>query len=286
MAERSLITGEALPEPGTVSAPASAPGHVAGLTLGYMEAGPSDAPALVMLHGIGSNATGFRCQLGDLSDQFRTIAWDAPGYGGSDEFVADAPLAADYADALAALLAALGVERCHLLGSSMGAVIAVTFAARWPERIRTLILCGPTTGRGAQDEAAREAAVASRIANMEKLGPEGIARTRAAFLLAADAPAEVLAAAVDVMTRTRPRGYAQGARMVAAADILPAAGTITAPTLILRGTEDRIGSGADPLNRAMANSELHMIEGAGHLIKLEAPEAVNPHIRRFAARHT
>ena len=273
-----------LPEPRTITVPSSGPASIAGLKLAFREAGPTDAPALVMLHGIGSNSTGFRNQFTGFNDGFRAIAWDAPGYGESNDFAADAPPASDYADALAALLDALLIQDCHLVGSSMGALIAVTFAARYPGRAKTLILSGPTTGRGAGSPIEREAAVRGRIEEMDKLGPEGLAERRAAFLLAPDAPPHVVRAAHDVMARTRPRGYAQAARMVAGADILPEARRIVTPTLICRGTEDKLGSGAQPLQEAIRDSELQLFTGVGHLIKLEAPGPFNACIRNFISK--
>ncbi len=273
-----------LPEPRTITVPSSGPASIAGLKLAFREAGPTDAPALVMLHGIGSNSTGFRNQFTGFNDGFRAIAWDAPGYGESNDFAADAPPASDYADALAALLDALLIQDCHLVGSSMGALIAVTFAARYPGRTKTLILSGPTAGRGASSPMEREAAVRGRIEVMDKFGPEGLAQRRAAFLLAPNAPPHVVRAARDVMARTRPRGYAQAARMVAGADILPEARRIVTPTLICRGTEDKLGSGAQPLQEAIGDSELRMFTGVGHLIKLEAPGPFNVCIRDFIAK--
>jgi pimeloyl-ACP methyl ester carboxylesterase len=61
-----------------------AAGHVA-----WLEAG--EGPALVLLHGIGSGARSWRAQLDGLSDRFRTIAWNAPGYGESSPLAPDAP---------------------------------------------------------------------------------------------------------------------------------------------------------------------------------------------------
>jgi len=60
----------------------------------YRESGRKDAPALVLLHGIGSTSAGWRLQYGPLGGHFRVIAWDAPGYGGSKPLAGEAPSAA------------------------------------------------------------------------------------------------------------------------------------------------------------------------------------------------
>ena len=67
----------------------------------YMEAGRADAPPLVLLHGVGANSMHWRFQLAGLSDRFRVVAWNAPGYVLSDAFKTDTPGCKDFADALA-----------------------------------------------------------------------------------------------------------------------------------------------------------------------------------------
>ncbi len=80
----------------------------------YSEAGAGTP--LVLLHGIGSAARAFDDQLAGLSDRLHVIAWDAPGYGGSTSLASESPKARDYALALAAMLDALGIPACHLVG--------------------------------------------------------------------------------------------------------------------------------------------------------------------------
>jgi hypothetical protein len=57
----------------------------------YMDAGAADAPALVLLHGVGGNSTDWRFQLAGLSDRFHVVAWNAPGYMLSDGLKVDEP---------------------------------------------------------------------------------------------------------------------------------------------------------------------------------------------------
>src|SRR5262244_797821 len=73
----------------------------------YMAAGRPDAPPLVLLHGVGANSMHWRFQLADLSDRFRVVAWNAPGYMLTDAFAKDTPDCKDFADAFADFLAAL-----------------------------------------------------------------------------------------------------------------------------------------------------------------------------------
>src|ERR1043166_3168999 len=100
----------------------------------YMEAGRADAPALVLLHGVGANAMHWRYQLAGLSDAFRVVAWNAPGYILSDGFKTEWPTCKDYADALADFLGAVNIDRVNLVGNSFGSRVAQCFAIHYPNR--------------------------------------------------------------------------------------------------------------------------------------------------------
>src|SRR6476620_685716 len=114
---------------------------VPGGRISYLEAGKG--PALVFLHGIGSAARSWRHQIVTFSEGFRVVAWNAPGYAGSTPPKPAIPTAGDYADALQALLNAIGIDRCHLVGHSLGTLIAARFAAdHGRNRLLSLTLCG------------------------------------------------------------------------------------------------------------------------------------------------
>jgi 4,5:9,10-diseco-3-hydroxy-5,9,17-trioxoandrosta-1(10),2-diene-4-oate hydrolase len=121
-----------------------------GMRLHYHEAGPDDgqrgATPVVMLHGGGPGASAwsnFGPNLPVFAERFRTLLVDQPGFGKS----ARPPVTGSYftfsANALAALLTGLGIERVHLIGNSLGGGTAVRFALEYPERAGRLVLMGP-----------------------------------------------------------------------------------------------------------------------------------------------
>jgi 4,5:9,10-diseco-3-hydroxy-5,9,17-trioxoandrosta-1(10),2-diene-4-oate hydrolase len=117
-----------------------------GMRLHYYEAGPDAGPPVVMLHGGGPGASAwsnFGPNLPVFAERFRTLLVDQPGFGQS----ARPPVTGSYftfsADALAALLTELGIERVHLIGNSLGGGTAVRFALNYPERAGRLVLMGP-----------------------------------------------------------------------------------------------------------------------------------------------
>jgi pimeloyl-ACP methyl ester carboxylesterase len=108
------------------------------------EAGPADAAPIVMLHGLGATKAEFLPTVPALAPGFRTIAVDLPGFGDSDKpFPAayDPPMFARWVNAL---LDALGLDRVHLLGHSMGGRVALEVGMRHPDRIDRLVLMTPS----------------------------------------------------------------------------------------------------------------------------------------------
>lgn len=258
------------------------------MRIAYREAGSPSRPALVMLHGIGSNSSGYRNQLRDLVDRFRLISWDAPGYGGSDGFADEAPTVRDYADAVLGLLDALDIQRAHVVGSSLGALFAAKLAALHPQRVRAIGLSAPATGFGCRSREEAQAHVQGRIDDFDRLGAEGLARERAAKLVAPDASPEVVAAARELVASINRAAYTRTARVLGSANIFLDAPLIKAPTLIMVGALDRVTPLEDcarPIHQAIAHSRLEVLDGYAHLLKLEAPQRFNALLSTFLLAH-
>jgi pimeloyl-ACP methyl ester carboxylesterase len=253
-------------------------------TMSYREAG--EGPAVCLLHGIGNQSGTWVQQLDALAARFRVVAWDAPGYGASDRLPADAPAASDYANALAALLDALGIARTLLVGSSFGALIAGAFAAARPDRVVALVLLSPAGGYGLADASEREARLTGRLARLAQLGPQGLAADLPAGMLSQRACAEARALAAWSTARIRPDGYAQAARTLACGRLIEDAEKYPGPALVIAGTEDRITppAGSERIARAFQDGTFRLLEGAGHLCYLDAPAVISSAITDMAQR--
>jgi pimeloyl-ACP methyl ester carboxylesterase len=239
----------------------------------YMENGSGPRTPLVLLHGIGSNSTGWRFVLDAMGRKRRVIAWNAPGYMLSDNFKTDKPANTQYADALAAFLDALGLERVDLVGSSFGSLIASTFAARYPARVVRLALLGASRGQRWLPEAERVQRLKGRYESIRN-GALDMAASRWTNLVAPNPPPRTAALVQEILKATNKRGFQQSAEATHATDVLAFVGDITAPTLIAVGTEDRVNPPAisKAIHAAIPGSRYAELAGVGHLPKLEAPE--------------
>jgi pimeloyl-ACP methyl ester carboxylesterase len=257
-----------------------------GSVLAYCEAGAGTP--LVLLHGIGSAARAFDDQLAGLSDRLRVIAWDAPGYGDSTCLAPESPTASDYAAALGAMLDALGIPACHLVGHSLGTLIAASFAADHPQRILSLTLASVAAGQARLPAAEREKALAQRLGDVVELGPRRMADQRGPRLLAPAATPEMLRRVVETMAAVRPDGYSQAARMLASGDIKADVPLLPAdmPVQFLYGDGDVITPPARNLEVAALRptAPVHVVKDAGHAVYLEQPARFNSIVFEFVAR--
>jgi pimeloyl-ACP methyl ester carboxylesterase len=252
----------------------------------YMEAGRAGAPPLVLLHGVGANATHWRYQLAGLSDAFHVVAWNAPGYILSDAFKTEWPGCRDYADALADFLGALKLDRVNIVGNSFGTRVAQCFALHYPGRVIRMAMTGTGIGPKGMAEDEKQKIVATREAQIAKGGYGFGARVDA--LLAKGASPQTRAMVADVLRATNPRGFMHGVKLGLADGYDPAAvaAKITVPVLMISGIEDRVNpidKNAAVLAKAMPKAGLEILEGAGHLPEIELPEKVNGLLRAFFA---
>ena len=252
----------------------------------YMAAGRADAPALVLLHGVGANSTHWRFQFAGLSDAFRVVAWNAPGYMLTDAFKTDWPGCRDYADALADFLGSLKLDRVNILGNSFGSRVAQCFAVHYPARVVRLAMTGTGIGPKGLSEEEKAKIIATREGQIAKGGYAFGARVNA--LLGKNASEQTISLVRDVVRATNPRGFMHGVKLGMADGYDPetVAGHVTAPVLMISGNEDRVNpidKHAAVLAKAMPKAKLEILDGIGHLPEVEAPDRVNAMLRAFFA---
>jgi pimeloyl-ACP methyl ester carboxylesterase len=262
----------------------------AGVTL-LAKGDAAAARTIVFLHGIGGRADGFRALMSAWPDADRLIAWDAPGYGESDPLTEAAPSPADYAAALLRALDGAGADRIHLVGQSLGALFAASFAARHPGRIVSLTLMAPAPGYGTHSGALTEA-LARRIADFDAEGSPAFAAARAGRLVNdPDRKPEVVAAVRAAMSSLSKDGHTKAVHALAQGNLAADCAGLRCPVLLITGAEDAITplAGTTRLFDALRarprggdiREQMTIIGDAGHALFLEHPAATAAAIHAF-----
>ncbi len=241
-------------------------------------------PGVVFLHGIGGNRHNWGAQLPFFARQFRAIAWDARGYGDSDDY----PEALDFptfAADLHRLLDQEGLVAAHLVGLSMGGRIALDFYAGAPERVRSLTLVDTFPGYDdAFTPAAREAFLRLRKQPLlDGKTPREIAPMIARTLVSRRVEPAQETVLIESISALHPASYIKTleamTRYTPVADLT----RIDVPTLVVVGDEDTL---TPPLvSRRMAQAingaRLVILRGAGHLSNIEQPALFNTEVGEF-----
>jgi pimeloyl-ACP methyl ester carboxylesterase len=258
---------------------------VGGRCQSWRQAGGGERLPLVFLHGIGSNARAWAGQLAGFAPERPVIAWNAPGYAQSDPLETAWPAADDYALAALALFDHLGIRRCALIGQSLGAIMATAVARRAPQRVAALVLVSPASGYGIATGSELPEPVASRLAELERLGPVTFAALRSDRLLTDEASSESRSIVRRAMSEITLEGYSAAARMLACADLEREVAALCVPVLVIWGNQDEITppAGCRRVAKAASAAEVEL-PGLGHALATEAPERLNEVIRPLLVR--
>lgn len=262
---------------------------VNGVRLFYEEAGAPDAPPLVLIMGWGGDHTAWALQVPAFAAEHRVIALDNRGAGQSA--VPDGPYSIPaMAEDVVGLMDALGIARAHVVGASMGGMIAQELVLRHPGRVRTLQLhcTAPIIdayGLFLIDTLLAVKARGDREENVRAVMPWILCRKTMT-----DRPDFIRFWIDRALTYPYPIGFeglSLQADAIRAHDTLGRLGEISVPTLITTGTEDILvpPSSSRELHARIPGSELHAIEDAGHLHFIEQAEAFNEACVRFLQKH-
>ena len=245
--------------------------------IGVVENGGGDALPIVFLHGVGSDKSVWRPQLDHFGRSRRAVALDYPGYGDSDPVSPDATRD-DLARAFVAAMDALGIDRAHVCGLSLGGVIAIAMHAAAPDRCASLVLADSFAVHPDGPAIYKRAVDGSRSS-----GLRAVAEQRAPMLLAPDASEPIRDEVIATMAAIDPQAYEVGARAVWLADQRDRAAKIAVPTLVLVGDLDPVTPPAlsQELAGLVPGASLQVIANASHLANLDRPAEFNAAIDSF-----
>lgn len=236
---------------------------------------------LLLLHAFPLDASMWQPQVDALNGDLPVVAPNFPGFGGSPmgEDVMRMDAAADLA---VEALHGAGIDRAIVCGLSMGGYVAFALWRRHRERVAGLVLAN--TKSGPDDEAGKE----RRRALAERLRAEGNG-----FMVEDPPPLLSAEGSPELWERAREIIRAQPAEAIAAAslgmaerpDSTPDLAGIDVPTLVITSTGDALipPDATKPMAEQISGARLEVIEGAGHLSNLEAPDQFNRLLREHVS---
>lgn len=243
---------------------------------------------LVLMHGIGGNRTNWTEQVKHFAPHFHTIAWDARGYGDSDDY--EGPLDfSDFSRDLAKVLDHFKIERAHIAGLSMGGRISQDFFALFPERVKTLTLVATHSGFKTFSPEEREKFVALRRKPLVEEGkePKDIAPIVAKSLIGPHATEEQYQQLVESMAALHKESYIKTVESTTHFNRTLELSSINVPTLLVYGEKDPLTRPefGEAMHSQIKDSEYVVVPKAGHLVNLEQPDAFNSCVLEFLLRH-
>ena len=256
--------------------------EIEGLRIAYQRAG--GGPPLVFLHGFVGDSREWRRQIGELSDAFTVVAWDAPGSGGSED-PPESFRMPDYADRLAGFIDVLGLDRPHVVGLSFGGALALELYRRHPAIPRTLVLVAAYAGWAGSLPPGVAASRLQLSLELAARPPDEFVQAMTPTLFSASAPAETMKGFAAIMSELHPAGFPAMARALAEADLREVLPRIDVPTLLVYGDQDVRAplSVAEDLRAAIPTSRLVVLPGVGHMVNVEAPERLTAELRAFVS---
>lgn len=266
------------PETSQDAAPPTETVEVDGRRLRYLATGEGE-PVVVFLHGFGGDLNNWLFNSEKLAQGRRTYALDLPGHGESVKDVGEGDLAF-FSATLRGFLGAVGIDRPHLVGHSMGAAAALQLTLDEPDRVASLALID-AAGLGKEINADY---IDGFIEAGKRRELKGVLQ-----LLFADADLVTRQLVDDVLKYKRKDGVDEALRTIRdalfpggeqAVDLSPRLEAVSAPVLVIWGREDRVL----PVSQAgnlPGHVRVEILDGAGHSPHMEAANDVNRLLGRF-----
>jgi len=237
-------------------------------------------PPVLFVHGLGGTSSFYQPQAAALAERFQVIRPDLAGAGRSP--VAGTPSIEDWVRDLVALLDELDVDEVRVVGHSMGTLIAQELAIALGDRVSALALLGAVKAPGEAGRAAnRDRAAKVREGGMAVVA-DAIVGAATSEATRRDHP-ERAAFVRELLLRQPPEGYARSCEALAAA-AEPDTGKISAPVLLLTGSEDGVGPPAvaeELAGRVSQDATVRVFDDVGHWTAIEAPGEVTRQLQKF-----
>jgi pimeloyl-ACP methyl ester carboxylesterase len=270
--------------------------RVNGVNLWYDVSGSGEP--VVQIHGAGFGHFNFAPATPELAKHFRVVDYDMRGYGKSDRPLQDYDMEV-WADDVAGLMDALELDEAHIHGTSMGGMIAIVFAGKYPERTTSVVINCAAAKLGAAGRL-----VFKNWIDIATMDPDGPGSRILAELIAWQALSKAFletpegSAAIDTIQQilrdsNRLEIFTAACRAMCDMDLRPWLPRITSPALVLGGDEDLMtpwdqgpgGAGQQAIVDGIPNATAHVIRGSNHSTIFDNTEEHNRVVIDFFSRH-
>ena len=247
----------------------------------YEEAGPVDAPAVLLLHGFSASSAMWAFQRAPLAERYRVIAPDARGHGRTRTVGRERlSLGRSAADALA-LLDRLGIAKTHVVGLTMGGMVAQELVLAAPERVDALVLCDTLAG---PLPAPLLLAAATLPLAAEIRAVREVVHRRWISRMGGGGAAQLSDVARSMTSHDDLRGMLRAGRaLVAKPDRRRDLARISHDTLVLVGENDALFNGSIVLHARLPRARLAVLERCGHGSAVWRPRTFNRVLLDFLA---
>jgi len=255
-----------------------------GIQVNYELVGSPSAPVVMLSHALATNLTLWDPQMEALAQSFRVLRYDSLGHGNID--APRGPYSLEQlAQQAAGLLDALGIQRVHFVGISMGGMIGQTLALMRPSALASLVLANSPSRIPPEAQPLWQ----ERIKIAESVGMEPLVEPTIGRWFTPPfrtTHSDIVERVRKMIRGTSPLGYAACCRAIAALNLTERLHTIAMPTAIIVGEEDPGTplSVSRTIHEQIAGSELVIVPSAAHLSNMEQPEAFNQAMTSFLNR--
>ncbi len=254
-----------------------------GIDLCYALEGPDGAPVVMLSNSLASNLTMWDAQIAALTDTYRVLRYDQRGHGGTQ--ATKPPYSFDLlVDDAVGLIEALGIEKVHFCGLSMGGMTGQLFGVKYPELLSSLILCD-TASQMPDPSVWDDRIAAARENGMKALAPATLER----WFTAPYREIQIgeMARVGEMIASTPVDGFVGCCNAIAEMNFTPILKDIRTPTLIIVGADDPSTTVAHSrvIHEAIDGSELCILDQAAHLSNIEQADAFNAALRSFLDKH-
>lgn len=236
---------------------------------------------VVFVHGVGAHLQGWDGVLKYLNGSVQSLCYDLRGHGESEKVYERFELRDLVAD-LDALIVSQGWETFHIVGFSLGGLIAQAYALQFPEKLSSLSIISSVTDRTPQEQQKVKRRADTLAKGRADKHMEAAVNRWFSDQFIIDHP-DIVESRVQRSLNNDPQCYAAAYRVLAESDLADQLHRISCPTLIMTGEED---AGSTPrmskvMGQRIPDSQVHILPGLKHGILLEAPELIAKTLQAF-----